>query len=78
MAVACFLAQYAGAAPVVDLATQVRAIFSAKCVECHGATLERPKGKFGYVLDLTRVAANPKMVVPGNPDKSRDLPRAPR
>ena len=52
------------------LASQVRAIFASKCVQCHGANLERPKGKFGYVLDLARVAANPKMVVPGNPGKS--------
>ena len=52
------------------LADQVRAIFSAKCVKCHGADLERPKGKFGYVLDLARVAANPKMIVPGKPAQS--------
>jgi uncharacterized membrane protein len=30
----------------------------------------RPRAKFGYVLDLARVAANPKMIVPGNPAKS--------
>ena len=52
------------------LASEVRAIFAVKCVECHGANLDRPKGKFGYVLDLVRVAANPKMIVPGNPKKS--------
>jgi mono/diheme cytochrome c family protein len=50
-----------------SLATQVHAIFQARCVECHGSDLPRPKGKFGYVLDLARVAANPKMIVP---DKS--------
>lgn len=53
-----------------SLASQVRAIFAFKCVQCHGADLERPKGKFGYILDLARVAANPKMIVPGNPRKS--------
>ena len=52
------------------LAAQVHAIFSVKCVECHAADLPHPKGKFGYVLDLARVAANPKMIVPGNPAKS--------
>jgi len=52
------------------LATQVHAIFQVKCVECHAADLPRPKGKFGYVLDLARVAANPKMIVPGKPAKS--------
>ena len=50
-----------------SLATQVHAIFQVKCVECHGSDLPRPKGKFGYVLDLSRVAANPKMIVPGKP-----------
>jgi len=53
-----------------SLATQVHSIFQIKCVECHGADLARPKGKFGYVLDLPRVSANPKMIVPGNPLKS--------
>jgi uncharacterized membrane protein/mono/diheme cytochrome c family protein len=56
--------------PPPSLATQVHAIFQAKCVECHGADLARPKGKFGYILDLSRVAANPKMVTPRNPSKS--------
>jgi len=57
-----------GGAP--SLATQVHTIFQAKCVECHAADLPRPKGKFGYVLDLARVAANPKMIAPGKPAKS--------
>jgi uncharacterized membrane protein/mono/diheme cytochrome c family protein len=52
------------------LASHVHAIFQARCTECHGADLARPKGKFGYVLDLARVAANPKMVVPGMPVQS--------
>jgi uncharacterized membrane protein/mono/diheme cytochrome c family protein len=52
------------------LAGQVHAIFAMKCVECHGADIERPKGKFGYVLDLARVAGNPKMIVPGKPAQS--------
>jgi uncharacterized membrane protein/mono/diheme cytochrome c family protein len=52
------------------LASHVRAIFQARCAECHGANLARPKGKFGYILDLARVAANPKMVVPGMPAQS--------
>ena len=63
-------------APVVPpstvpaLATQVHTIFQARCTQCHGADLAKPKGKFGYVLDLARVAANAKMVVPGDPAKS--------
>ena len=59
----------ASSAPQV-LAVHVRTIFQARCTECHGADLLRPKGKFGYVLDLARVAANPKMIVPGMPTQS--------
>jgi uncharacterized membrane protein len=62
-----FLLLVASTSRADDLENQVRAIFAAKCIECHGADLDRPRGKFGYVLDLARVAANPKMVVPGDP-----------
>ena len=65
------------AAPAADapsregrLAQTVHDIFAAKCVDCHGAELTRPKGKFGYVLDLKRVAANPDYVVPGDSEAS--------
>lgn len=52
------------------LAQSVHAILEAKCVECHGADLPRPDGKFGYVLDLARVAGNPEMIVRGDPQRS--------
>jgi hypothetical protein len=52
------------------LAAEVSRIFEAKCADCHGGHLPKPKGKFGYVLDLKRVAANPDYVVRGNPEKS--------
>ena len=45
-------------------------LFEAKCNDCHGAQLAKPKGKFGYMMDLKRVAANEEYVVPGDPDKS--------
>jgi uncharacterized membrane protein len=63
----------AGAAPKEEgtkLAGHVREIFEVKCIDCHGPELPRPKGKFGYVLDLKRVAANSDYVVPGHPEKS--------
>ena len=53
-----------------DLASDTLAIFSAKCAACHGPNLTKPKGRFGYVLDLARVAANREMVVPSFPDES--------
>src|SRR5256885_11961478 len=59
-----------GAAPAGDLADEVRAVFSAKCAACHGSNLAKPKGRFGYVLDLARVASNREMVIPSAPDES--------
>ena len=59
-----------GAAPASEPAAEVRAVFSAKCAGCHGPALAKPKGRFGYVLDLARVAGNREMVVPGAPDES--------
>jgi uncharacterized membrane protein/mono/diheme cytochrome c family protein len=53
-----------------DLAAEVRSVFSAKCAGCHGPSLAKPKGRFGYVLDLARVAGNREMVVPSAPDES--------
>ena len=52
------------------LAAEVSRIFEAKCADCHGSHLPKPKGKFGYVLDLKRVAANSDYVVRGDPEKS--------
>ncbi|MEQ1860083.1 MAG: DUF2231 domain-containing protein [Chthoniobacteraceae bacterium] len=52
------------------LAQQVRDIFEAKCLDCHGPELPRPKGKFGYVLDLKRMADNADYVTRGDPEKS--------
>jgi mono/diheme cytochrome c family protein/uncharacterized membrane protein len=53
-----------------DPAADVRAVFAVKCAACHGPDLARPKGRFGYVLDLARVAGNPEMVVPSAPEES--------
>jgi uncharacterized membrane protein/mono/diheme cytochrome c family protein len=52
------------------LAGEVFRIFEAKCADCHGSHLPKPKGKFGYVLDLKRVAENPEFVVRGDPANS--------
>jgi uncharacterized membrane protein len=54
----------------LNLGDQVRTVFSAKCMQCHSARLARPKGKLGYLLDLDRVAANPKLVVKFDPAAS--------
>jgi mono/diheme cytochrome c family protein len=52
------------------LAAEVRAVFAARCARCHGPDVARPKGRFGYVLDLKRLAGDPEKVVPGRPDES--------
>src|SRR5258706_3617742 len=53
-----------------NLASDALSVFSAKCAGCHGPNLARPKGRFGYVLDLAQVAANREMVVPSFPEES--------
>lgn len=53
------------------LARRVTEVFSATCIKCHGPNVKRPKGRFGYLLDLSRVAANPDLVVPFDPDNSQ-------
>jgi mono/diheme cytochrome c family protein len=53
-----------------DLGAEARGVFARKCAGCHGPDLPKPQGRFGYVLDLRRVAGNPEMVVPGRPDES--------
>src|SRR3954468_11728660 len=58
------------AAPAGDAAAEVRAVFSAKCAGCHGPSLAKPKGRFGYVLDLARVAGDPEKIIRGAPNES--------
>jgi uncharacterized membrane protein len=53
-----------------EIALATRTIFQFRCSGCHGPGLAKPKGRFGYVLDLKRLAANPEMVKPGKPDES--------
>lgn len=53
-----------------DLPSETLAVFSNKCAICHGPNLAKPKGRFGYVLDLARIANNREMVVPSSPDES--------
>lgn len=71
----CFKSPSAGAeAASADEAQQTAAavfhLFETKCNDCHGAHLEKPKGKFGYLMDFKKIAANEDMVVLGEPSKS--------
>jgi len=60
----------AASEPARDIGAEVRGIFAAKCAGCHGSDLAKPKGRFGYVLDLRKVAGNPEIVIPSQPDES--------
>jgi uncharacterized membrane protein len=60
-------AQETGASP--DLPSRVRSVFLAKCSECHGRSLSRPRAAL-YLHELGRVAANREWVVPYDPEKS--------
>lgn len=42
----------------------------AKCANCHGSQLERPKGEFALADDLKALAATPDFVSPGKPAES--------
>lgn len=53
-----------------SLSAEVAAIFQVKCIECHDASVARPRGDFGYVRDLARVAGNRDWIIPGEPEKS--------
>src|SRR5262249_29511912 len=48
----------------------VQAVFSARCATCHGPDVLKPRGGFGYVLDLRRLAGNPNLIVPSSPEQS--------
>jgi uncharacterized membrane protein/mono/diheme cytochrome c family protein len=52
------------------LADEALSVFREKCTACHGPKVAKPRGRFGYVTDLERVAANREMVIPGAPDES--------
>ncbi|MFG0250972.1 MAG: DUF2231 domain-containing protein [Phycisphaeraceae bacterium JB051] len=53
-----------------QLLSRVTQIMEQRCAECHGAENARPKGDFGYVTDLAKMAKNPDLVIPGDPDNS--------
>jgi hypothetical protein len=59
--------------PRRDLGGEAREVFANKCAMCHGADLVKPRGHFGYVLDLRRIAENPAKVIPGEPSQSELL-----
>jgi uncharacterized membrane protein len=49
------------------MGNEVRDVFVAKCAVCHDSDSGKPKGRFGYVLDLRRVAGNPEKVIAFRP-----------
>lgn len=58
------------AASQARLLADVTEVFLQRCSECHGSENARPKGDFGYVMDLARLAADKELIVPGSPEKS--------
>src|SRR4051794_23133492 len=57
------------AGPDANRNAQVRSIFTARCAECHGPQLQRPKGGVS-LYDLQELSTNPDLVVPGVPERS--------
>jgi uncharacterized membrane protein/mono/diheme cytochrome c family protein len=63
-------AQTEAVQPASPLEPEVRRIFERSCAECHDvAQRSRPKGGFGYVLDMERLKGS-DYVVAGEPGKS--------
>jgi hypothetical protein len=58
----------------VKLAKQVKNIFRNKCSKCHGPEgvrkSKKPKGEFGYVLDLKKLSSDREKIIPGDPNES--------
>jgi uncharacterized membrane protein/mono/diheme cytochrome c family protein len=57
-------------AEAIQTTAAVFQFFESKCNDCHGAHLTKPKGKFGYVMDLKRVGENEDWVSGSDPAKS--------
>ena len=53
-----------------QMAGRILSLFREKtCFRCHASDAKRPK-KFNYIDDLAQLRADPKLVVPGEPDQS--------
>lgn len=52
------------------LAAQVFKIFDAKCAACHSPRAGEKAKNFDTVLDFEKLAANPKLIIKGDPAKS--------
>ncbi len=50
----------------LELAPEVLALFDRSCAYCHDETQRRPKGDFGFILDLDRLRQDPDYIVPGD------------
>lgn len=59
----------AGEVDPKEIPSRVRSIFVAKCSECHGRGLSRPRAAL-YLHELGPLASNPEWVVPHEPEKS--------
>jgi len=60
-----------GDAPAAEGSAQdAYTVFARSCSACHSARSERPKGKFGFILDMRRLSRAGEYVVRGKPEKS--------
>ena len=56
---------------VESLEGKVRALFEESCASCHDAAQRpKPKGDFGHILDLPRLARDRDFIVAGFPERS--------
>ncbi len=53
-----------------DVTERVRALFTSKCADCHGAELKKPKGGLGNIEHVQALLANAKYVKRFDPANS--------
>jgi uncharacterized membrane protein len=54
----------------IELAPEILKIFERSCRECHDSSVKKPKGGFGFVMDLARMREDPDYIVPGDAEDS--------
>src|SRR6056297_680509 len=67
---------YSLPADATEYETAAYGVLQKYCADCHqqgalGDGLDKPKAGFGHVLDLRRLAQDPKLVILGDPTKSK-------
>ena len=70
LAAAALIGAQAAAQDSDAIASQVRALFTDKCIDCHGSEIEKPKAGFKGVELVDELLKNPKYIKRFDPANS--------